>query len=201
MSDSPTRAKLIKTIAGLHTSGLSRRRAAEGRGLPAADAGAGEGVLVQLRDHAADEQPDAAVRVLIPGGPPARPTPGLAHYTPPRRRLKLCTLSNPAALQESPGPAPPPPEAGPEPERLVARARDGDAAVGRQREVEDALAVAREDAVARELGQPPDQDLVERVAVRRDERVLRARPGEGADLGPRVDGRQPQALRCVPNFD
>ena len=51
-----------------------RRRAAEGRGLPAADAGAGEGVLVQLRDHAADEQPDAAVRVLIPGGPPARPT-------------------------------------------------------------------------------------------------------------------------------
>ena len=68
-------------------------------------------------------------------------------------------------------------------------------------EVEHALAVAREDAVARELGQPPDQDLVERVAVRRDERVLRARPGEGADLGPRVDGRQPQALRCVPNFD
>ena len=177
-----------------------------------------EDVLVQLRDHAADEKPDAAG--LIPGGPPARPTPGLAHYTPPRRRLKLCTLSNPAALQESPGPAPPPPEAGPEPKRLVARARDGDAAVGRQslrtervdggkctfedaepNEVEHALAVAREDAIARELGQPPDQDLVERVAVRRDERVLRARPGEGADLGPRVDGRQPQALRCVPNFD
>ena len=37
-------------------------------------------------DYAADEQPDAAVGVLIPGGPPARPTPGLAHYTPPRRR-------------------------------------------------------------------------------------------------------------------
>ena len=173
-----------------------RRRAAEGRGLPAE-----EDVLVQLRDHAADEQPDAAG--LIPGGPPpARPTPDRAHYAPPRAAgIKLRTLSNPAALQESPGPAPPPPEAGPEPEPLVARARDGDAAVGRQREVEDALAVAREDAVARELGQPPDEDLVERIAVRRDERVLRARPGEGADLGPRVDGRQPQALRCVPNFD
>ena len=67
-------------------------------------------------------------------------------------------------------------------------------------EVEHALAVAREDAVARELGQPPDQDLVERVAVRRDERVLRARPGEGADLGPRVDGRQPPAPRRVPDL-
>ena len=123
---------LASTHRVLSRARRRRRRAAEGRGLPAADAGAGEGVLVQLRDHAADEQPDAAVLVLIPGGPPARPTPGLAHYTPPRRRLKLCTLSNPAALQESPGPAPPPPEAGPEPERLVARARDGDAAVGRQ---------------------------------------------------------------------
>ena len=60
--------------------------------------------------------------------------------------------------------------------------------------------MAREDAVARELGQPPDEDLVERVAVRRDERVLRARPGEGADLGPRVDGRQPQAPRRVPEL-
>ena len=59
--------------------------------------------------------------------------------------------------------------------------------------------MAREDAVARELGQPPDEDLVERVAVRRDERVLRARPGEGADLGPRVDGTQPQAPRRVPD--
>ena len=60
--------------------------------------------------------------------------------------------------------------------------------------------MAREDAVARELGQPPDEDLVERVAVRRDERVLRARPGEGADLGPRVDGRQPPAPRRVPDL-
>ena len=61
--------------------------------------------------------------------------------------------------------------------------------------------MAREDAVARELGQPPDQDLVERVAVRRDERVLRARPGEGADLGPRVHRTQPQAPRRVPELD
>ena len=59
--------------------------------------------------------------------------------------------------------------------------------------------MARQDAVARELGQPPDQDLVGE-GLRRDERVLRARPGEGADLGPRVDGRQPPAPRRVPDL-
>ena len=161
-----------------------------------------EDVLVQLRDHAADAESDAADHSPLIGRSAGEADPGPSALRSPARAacINLGILTNPAALQQPSGPAPPPPEAGPEPERLVARARDGDAAVGRQREVEDALPVAREDAVARELGQPPDQDLVERVAVRRDERVLRARPGEGADLGPRVDGRQPPAPRRVPDL-
>ena len=38
-------------------------------------------------EPAADAEPDAAGRPLIPGGPPARPTPGLAHYAPPRAAM------------------------------------------------------------------------------------------------------------------
>ena len=62
--------------------------------------------------------------------------------------------------------------------------------------------MAREDAVARELGQPPDQDLVERIAVRRDERVQCGvlDQASGADLGDPVstDDDSRRLPRCRP---
>ena len=96
-----------------------------------ADGGTGEDVLVQLRDHAADAESDAADHSPLIGRTAGEADPGpCALRSPAPPPCCKLILANPAALQQSPGPTPPPPEAGPEPERLVARARDGDAAVG-----------------------------------------------------------------------
>ena len=92
-------------------------------------------------------------------------------------------------------------EAGPEAEGLVAGARDDGLVVRGEREVEDAAAVAGERRVVREGGELPDADLVEGVAVGRDELVDGLGPGEGADLGARVDAVDEVARLRVPELE
>mmetsp|Transcript_6390 Transcript_6390/g.26872 ORF Transcript_6390/g.26872 Transcript_6390/m.26872 type:complete len:411 (-) Transcript_6390:571-1803(-) len=93
----------------------------------------------------------------------------------------------------------------PEPERLVAGARDERLAVGRGREVQDALRVADQRRRVGDAAMPveaPDADVVERVAVRRREApLLRGRPRERAHLGARVDRVDVLARDGVPELD
>ena len=89
----------------------------------------------------------------------------------------------------------------PEPERLVAGARDDGLAVGGHGQVENPVRVARQLGHLHQRRVLPHEDLVLRVAVRAHQLVRVLRPGQVAHLRPRVHALQGLARQRVPEAD
>lgn len=78
----------------------------------------------------------------------------------------------------------------PEAESLIAGTGDNDLAVGAHGEIEHTIRVARERDNLAHAGILPDDDLVLAVAVRRDNLIAVARPGQVADLATRIQAAE-----------